>query len=64
MTVSLMVTITSGELDHQIDGTLEESGSLAEALDTAYSGPAWLEMVRTFSIPPKYLRTVPTAVWK
>ena len=64
MTVSLMVTMTLGELDHQIDGTLEEPGSLAEVLDMAYNGPAWLEMVRTFLIPPKYLRTVPTAVWK
>ena len=40
MTMSLMVTMTSGELDHQIDGTLEELRSLAWVLDTAYNGLA------------------------
>src|SRR6266705_1061821 len=54
MTMSLMVTMTSAELYHQIDGTL----------DTAYNGLSWLEMVQTFLTLPKYLRTAPTTVWK
>ena len=58
------MTMTSGELDHQIDGTSEEPGSLAGVLDTAYNGLAWLEMVRTFLTLPKCLRTAPTAAWK
>ena len=64
MTTSLMVTMTSRELGHQIDGALEEPGSLAGVLDAAYNGLAWLEMVRTFLILPKCLRTAPTTVWK
>lgn len=61
MTTSLMVTMTSRELGHQIDGALEEPGWV---LDAAYNGLAWLEMVRTFLILLKCLRTAPTTVWK